>query len=47
MGFVPVASGEIRVLGMSVQEALKKNLVAYVPRRKRSTGTSPFSSRTS
>ncbi len=31
MGFVPVASGEIRVLGMSVREALKKNLVAYVP----------------
>lgn len=31
MGFVPVAAGEIRVLGMSVREALKKNLVAYVP----------------
>lgn len=31
MGFVPVASGEIRVLGMSVKEALKQNLIAYVP----------------
>jgi manganese/iron transport system ATP-binding protein len=31
MGFVPVASGEILVLGMSVKEALKQNLIAYVP----------------
>jgi manganese/iron transport system ATP-binding protein len=31
MGFVPVASGEIRVLGMSVKDALKQNLIAYVP----------------
>ena len=31
MGFVPVASGEIRVLGMTVRQALKQNLVAYVP----------------
>ncbi|WP_200945179.1 MULTISPECIES: manganese/iron ABC transporter ATP-binding protein [unclassified Rhizobium] len=31
MGFVPVASGEICVLGMSVKEALKQNLIAYVP----------------
>ncbi|MFC3061620.1 manganese/iron ABC transporter ATP-binding protein [Paenirhodobacter populi] len=31
MGFVPVAKGEIRLLGMTVKEALKKNLVAYVP----------------
>ncbi len=31
MGFVPVASGEIRVLGMSVKQALRENLVAYVP----------------
>jgi len=31
MGFVPVAGGEIRLLGMSVKEALKKNFVAYVP----------------
>ena len=31
MGFVPTAKGEITVLGKSVKEALKRNLVAYVP----------------
>lgn len=31
MGFVPVAGGDIQLLGMSVREALKRNLVAYVP----------------
>jgi len=31
MGFVPAAKGEITVLGMPVQEALKRNIVAYVP----------------
>ncbi|MFV0301636.1 MAG: ATP-binding cassette domain-containing protein, partial [Paracoccus sp. (in: a-proteobacteria)] len=31
MGFLPVARGEIRLLGKSVPEALKANLVAYVP----------------
>ncbi len=31
MGFVPVARGDIRLLGLSVKEALKRNLVAYVP----------------
>lgn len=31
MGFVPVSKGEIRLLGLTVREALKKNLVAYVP----------------
>ncbi|NPD15017.1 manganese/iron ABC transporter ATP-binding protein [Xinfangfangia sp. D13-10-4-6] len=31
MGFVPVAKGEIRLLGLTVKEALKRNLVAYVP----------------
>jgi manganese/iron transport system ATP-binding protein len=31
MGFVPIARGEITVLGLSVQAALKQNLVAYVP----------------
>ena len=31
MGFLRLAKGEIRVLGMSVPEALRKNLVAYVP----------------
>lgn len=31
MGFVPAAKGEIRILGLPVHEALKRNLVAYVP----------------
>ncbi|WP_435657371.1 manganese/iron ABC transporter ATP-binding protein [Brucella pituitosa] len=31
MGFVRLAKGEITILGLSVKEALKKNLVAYVP----------------
>ena len=31
MGFVPVAGGEIRLLGMPVREALRQSLVAYVP----------------
>ncbi|MEP2641340.1 manganese/iron ABC transporter ATP-binding protein [Roseobacter sp.] len=31
MGFVPASKGEIRILGVPVREALKRNLVAYVP----------------
>lgn len=31
MGFVPAAKGEIRLLGKPVKEALKDNLIAYVP----------------
>ncbi len=31
MGFVPAAAGEIRLLGRSVKQALRQNLVAYVP----------------
>ena len=31
MGFVPIARGTIRLLGMPVREALRRNLVAYVP----------------
>ncbi|MCL3881234.1 manganese/iron ABC transporter ATP-binding protein [Marivita sp. GX14005] len=31
MGFVPAASGEIRILGMPVREAVARNFVAYVP----------------
>lgn len=31
MGFVPVARGTIRLLGQPVREALRQNLVAYVP----------------
>jgi manganese/iron transport system ATP-binding protein len=31
MGFVPVSSGAITLLGQPVHQALKRNLVAYVP----------------
>lgn len=31
MGFVPLAKGDIRVLGKPVKDALSKNTVAYVP----------------
>ncbi|WP_085850037.1 manganese/iron ABC transporter ATP-binding protein [Pacificibacter marinus] len=31
MGFVPAANGEIRLLGKTVKDALRENLVAYVP----------------
>ncbi|MBC7280410.1 manganese/iron ABC transporter ATP-binding protein [Hoeflea sp.] len=31
MGFVPLASGEISIMGLSVSDALRQNLVAYVP----------------
>ncbi len=31
MGFVPAAEGEITLLGKSVRQALRENLVAYVP----------------
>ena len=31
MGFVPLASGRIRLLGMDIGQALRRNLVAYVP----------------
>ncbi|MBL4892582.1 MAG: manganese/iron ABC transporter ATP-binding protein [Rhizobiaceae bacterium] len=31
MGFVPAAKGEISILGLTVKEALKQNVVAYVP----------------
>lgn len=31
MGFVPARSGEIRLLGRSVREALRENIVSYVP----------------
>lgn len=31
MGFVPTAKGEILLLGRSVKQALKENLVSYVP----------------
>lgn len=41
MGFVPVARGEIRLLGMTVAEALKRNLVAYVPQSEEVDWTFP------
>lgn len=31
MGFVPAAKGEIKLLGKSVKDALRENLIAYVP----------------
>jgi manganese/iron transport system ATP-binding protein len=31
MGFLPMAKGEIRLLGRTVRQALRENLVAYVP----------------
>lgn len=31
MGFVPVSQGDIRILGRPVKEALRENLVSYVP----------------
>ncbi|MBT3446095.1 ATP-binding cassette domain-containing protein [bacterium] len=31
MGFVPLANGEIRLLGLDTESALRKNLIAYVP----------------
>ncbi|SEO45536.1 manganese/iron transport system ATP-binding protein [Salinihabitans flavidus] len=31
MGFLPTAKGDIRLLGRSVKQALRENLVAYVP----------------
>ncbi|MGG7564872.1 manganese/iron ABC transporter ATP-binding protein [Rhodovulum sp. DZ06] len=31
MGFVPAARGEVRVFGLPVKAALRRNLVAYVP----------------
>ncbi|MCF4098545.1 manganese/iron ABC transporter ATP-binding protein [Maritalea mediterranea] len=31
MGFVPVTEGQVKLLGKPVQEALRNNLVAYVP----------------
>ena len=41
MGFVPVASGEIRLLGMTVAQALRRNLVAYVPQAEEVDWTFP------
>lgn len=41
MGFVPVAAGDIHVLGGSVREALRSNLVSYVPQSEEVDWTFP------
>ncbi len=41
MGFVPVAAGKVTILGLTVREALKKNLVAYVPQAEEVDWTFP------
>jgi len=41
MGFVPAAQGQISVLGMSVKEALRQNIVAYVPQSEEVDWTFP------
>lgn len=41
MGFVPAASGKISVLGMPVGEALRRNIVAYVPQSEEVDWTFP------
>ncbi len=41
MGFVPLAGGAVTILGMTVREALRKNLVAYVPQAEEVDWTFP------
>jgi manganese/iron transport system ATP-binding protein len=41
MGFVPAARGEIRILGLPVRDALRRNLVAYVPQAEEVDWTFP------
>ena len=41
MGFLPLARGDIRVLGQSVKQALKTGLVAYVPQAEEVDWTFP------
>ncbi|WP_119256575.1 manganese/iron ABC transporter ATP-binding protein [Shinella zoogloeoides] len=41
MGFVPVAGGKVTILGLSVREALRQNLVAYVPQAEEVDWTFP------
>jgi manganese/iron transport system ATP-binding protein len=41
MGFVPAAKGAISILGMPVKEALRKNIVAYVPQAEEVDWTFP------
>ncbi|MEP9352727.1 manganese/iron ABC transporter ATP-binding protein [Xanthobacter sp. KR7-65] len=41
MGFLKAARGEVRILGLSVAEALKRNVVAYVPQAEEVDWTFP------
>ncbi len=41
MGFLPLAAGHIRLLGMPVRDALRQNLVAYVPQAEEVDWTFP------
>jgi len=41
MGFVPAAQGSITVLGMPVKDALRQNIVAYVPQAEEVDWTFP------
>ena len=41
MGFVPAARGNIKILGLNVNEALTKNLVSYVPQSEEVDWTFP------
>jgi manganese/iron transport system ATP-binding protein len=41
MGFVPVAKGQIELLGLSVKHALRNNIVAYVPQAEEVDWTFP------
>jgi manganese/iron transport system ATP-binding protein len=41
MGFVPFAAGRVTILGLTVQEALRRNLVAYVPQAEEVDWTFP------
>src|SRR5690606_3523059 len=41
MGFVPAAAGKVRVLGMAVPQALRQNLIAYVPQAEEVDWTFP------
>ncbi|WP_028711168.1 manganese/iron ABC transporter ATP-binding protein [Paracoccus sp. J55] len=41
MGFVPAAAGKVRVLGLTVPQALRRNLIAYVPQAEEVDWTFP------
>ena len=41
MGFVPASRGSVQVLGMSVPQALRQNLIAYVPQSEEVDWTFP------